>query len=138
MNPVVFQYPSAKELLEFAPAGASAIPFEIGTKYAEPTIVHCVNAQLPVLPDPLRLLHGPLLATVETWSDGSVVARIPSLALYAAEESDTLALAELAEEVLAFATDVFKMLANHEEIAGPLDYQWRALIAMVDVSGLSK
>ena len=102
----------------------------------QPTLLHVVNAQLPILPEPLRLLHGPLLATVETWSDGTVVARLPVAALYGEGDSDTLALDDLAEGIGDFVASVSELLRNGDQIGGPLATQWRALIAMVDVSAV--
>lgn len=102
-----------------------------------PTLTRAVNAQISCLPSPLRLLHGALLATVEAWSDESVVARLPSLALFAAAESDTLALLDLADEVREFAQSMVDLIASGGELGGPLELQWRALTAMVDVSGLT-
>ena len=96
----------------------------------------CVSAHLPLLPYPLKLKHGPLLVTLETWSDGTVVARIPALALYADGETDTLALDELGEEILDFASSTKRFITTHEVRGGPLLQQWKGLLEMVDITGL--
>jgi hypothetical protein len=108
---------------------------KIKSWFRKDRIVSCVTAQLPYLPEPLKLKHGPLLATIETWSDGTVVASIPALALYEEGDSDILALDGLAEEIGEFAVGT-KVLNDHEVLGGPLLLQWRGLLEMVDISGL--
>ena len=126
-----------EQTVEARQLGGVVVPLFQSTVESEPNIVSTVNAQLPRLPSPLRLIHGPLLATVETWSHGIVVARLPLAALYAEGDNDSVALAELGQEILEFAQAVSAKIADGEQIAGPLEYQWRALTSVVDVSGLS-
>ena len=121
------------QMLQFGNSGGS----QANTENAA-TLLHSVNAQLPILPDPLRLLHGPLLVTVETWSDKSIVARLPCVALEANGESDVEAIGELGVAVLDFATSMVRLLANGDSIGGPLKLDWDNLTALVDVSGLSQ
>lgn len=124
----------------------SFVAMESGPRYlpqfvepvAEPTITHAVNAQLPFLPAPLRLLHGPLMVTVESWSDGTVVARIPSPPIYSDAENDTLALMALGDEILEYAESVLELLSIGEELAAPTAYQWETFKSLVDISGLSQ
>jgi hypothetical protein len=92
-----------------------------------------VTAQLATIPEPYRLRHGPLLATIETWSDGTVVARMPALALYADAESDVLALNALADEIAELGTSVQQALARGETLGGPLARRWAAFLALVEV-----
>ena len=91
-----------------------------------------VTAVLPVLPEPLRLRHGPLLVTVETWSDGAVTARLPVVGLWASAESDTLALDALGTEIAMFVEDVEPM-AKMGGIGGALKRQWEAICALVEM-----
>ena len=112
------------------------VPVEMTEK--EPYMVTTVNAQLPFLPEPLKLRHGPIQVTVETWSDGDVEARIPALALSGEGENDTLALGDLAEEILSFAVGVRELLDEGGVLAGPLLQQWNGLSELVDVTNLPK
>jgi hypothetical protein len=86
----------------------------------------------------LKLKHGPILATIETWSDGTVVARIPALAMYADGESDALALSDLGNEILSFAVGVRGLLTSGGKLAGPLLRQWTGLNEIVDCSPLEQ
>lgn len=104
----------------------------------EPNITHIVNAQLPFLPKPLHLLHGPLMVTIESWSDGTVVARLPSPPIYSDAENDTLALMALGDEILEYAESVLELLSAGEELAAPTAYQWETFKSLVDISGLSQ
>lgn len=104
----------------------------------EPILVSSIPSQLPYLPEPLKLRHGPISITIETWSDGTVAASIPSLALYATADSDTLAISDLADEILSFAVGVQELLDKGGKIAGPLQRQWAGLSEFVDVTALSK
>jgi hypothetical protein len=76
----------------------------------EPTVVSSGNAILPVLPSPLVLKHGPLLVTVESWSDGTVVARLPCAALHGDGESDTAAIEDLAASIYDFIVSTSELV----------------------------
>jgi len=97
-----------------------------------PRLVSC--AQLPLLPSPLRLKHGPLLVTLKWWGDGSVVADLPCCALYGEGETDTAAIEDLADTILDWASGTAKL--GRENLGGALLRQWDSLISLVDVSGL--
>lgn len=104
--------------------------------YHEDRIVATVTAQLPVLPAPLRLLHGPLLVTIETWSYGVTVARLPAAGLMGEAQDDRAALEALAENIAEFVA-VHLPHAREGRLGGTLAKQWAALTAMVDVSALT-
>lgn len=104
---------------------------------AKAAVTSCVNAIIPSLPAPLSLKHGPLLVTVETWSDDSVVARLPVVGLYGEGESDTSALDGLRGEIFAFVADLVELQKDGGVLAGPLKEQWDDISALVDSSGLS-
>lgn len=98
-------------------------------------VVTSVSAQLPWLPAPLRLIHGPLLVTIETWSDGTVVARFPAGRIYGEAEDDAAALEALAERIAEFVeTHLLHALAG--KLGGTLAKQWAVLTAMIDVSAV--
>lgn len=98
-------------------------------------VVSTVSGQLPALPTPLRLIHGPLLVTIETWSDRTVVARFPAARLFGEGPDDTSALESLAERIAEFI-EVHLLHAHAGELGGTLAKQWAALTAMIDVSGV--
>jgi hypothetical protein len=98
------------------------------------SVLRSVTAQLATVSSPLRLLHGPILVTVETWSDGMVQARWPETTLYGEGETDIFALHALRERMLDFAKRLVAL--GPAELAGPLHRQWLAFRAMVDVSEL--
>ena len=133
--PPMFQVESAppQQFPEIEGTGRSN-PFAVTS---EATLLNAVTAQLPYLPSPLKLRHGSLLVTVETWSDGSTVARIPTLALSASGENDTMALNELAQEISDFAIGVKILLREAGKLCGPLLVQWTGLNELVDTSALS-
>lgn len=99
--------------------------------------LRAVNAQLALMPDPLRLKSAPLMVTVETWADGVVQARWPENALYGEGHDDISALDALRERLLEFATDMSVRIAQGAKISGPLMSQWNAFQALVDTSGLA-
>ena len=101
----------------------------------EDRVMHVVVAHLSWLPEPLRLRHGPLLVTIETWSDGVVQARWPETTLFGEGESDVLALDALRERIAEFARDMVPRVAT-AKIGGPLLRQWKAFGALVDLSSL--
>jgi hypothetical protein len=98
-----------------------------------PSIVSTVSALLPLLPPPLALRHGPLMVTVESWSDGSVVARLPCAALYGSGDSDTAALEDLGSVIFDFVQSVAALIARKEVIGGPLKRDWENVVALVDI-----
>lgn len=102
----------------------------------ESRIVSTVNAQLALLPEPLKLIHGPLLATIETWSSGTVVARLPVPPIYGEGDTDTEALCDLADEALVYAESVIAMVNEGTELGGPALQFWQSFRAVVDVSAL--
>jgi hypothetical protein len=104
-------------------------------RYHEDRLVSTVTAQLPLLPAPLRLLHGPLLVTIETWSYGVTVARLPAAALIGEGEDDRSALEALAENILEFVEGHLPH-AQAGRLGGALAKQWASLTAMVDVSAV--
>lgn len=133
--------------LSLVPGATGTSPaIRIGTKPPSGSLVRVgpqeqylafsVTAQLPAVPAPLQLVAGPLLVTIETWSDGTVVARIPSASLYGEGKSDVLALDALAESTLEFATSV-KRIQLRSPIGGGLKKQWEAFMGLVDVSRLT-
>lgn len=95
------------------------------------SIVYVVNAQLVTLPAPLRL-KVPIIATVETWSDGVVAARFPAAALYGEAATDTEALRQLGIAVFDFVNDL-RDLQKENPIGGGLLEQWNAVLAVVEV-----
>jgi hypothetical protein len=98
------------------------------------SVLRSVIAQLATVSSPLRLLHGPIFVTIETWSDGMVQARWPETTLYGEGETDTFALDALRERMLDFAKHL--VVLGSAGLAGPLHRQWLAFRAMVDVSEL--
>lgn len=101
--------------------------------YPEDRIVSTVTAQLPLLPDPLRLSYGPLLVTIETWSHGVTVARLPAAILVGEGRDDREALEALAENIAEFV-EVHLPHAQAGRLGGTLAKQWASLSAMVDIS----
>jgi hypothetical protein len=104
-------------------------------RYREDRIVSTVTAQVPNLPDPLRLLHGPLLVTVETWSYGVTVARLPAAILAGEGLDDRSAMEALTGNIAEFV-EVHLPHARSGRLGGTLAKQWAALTAMVDVSAV--
>jgi hypothetical protein len=102
----------------------------------EPKLVHQVAALLPTLPAPLRLLHGPLLATVETWSDGTVYAHLPAARLYGSGTDSAEALDDLAAEILSSAQHLSRLHREGKRFGGAAAKTWTALEALVDMSAL--
>ena len=98
-------------------------------------ILTSVTAQLPTLPAPLRLMHGPLLVTIETWSDGVVVARFPAARLHGEAHDDTSAMESLSERIAEFV-GTHLLHAHAGKLGGTLAKQWVAVTAMVDVSAV--
>jgi hypothetical protein len=135
---------SASNLYEIRPGASTG---KIGTikdaattvafEPEEPVMVSSVSAILPLLPDPLTLRYGPLLVTVESWSDGSVVARLPCAALYGSGESDAAALDDLGSVIYDFVGSLRGLLARGESIGGPLKKDWENVSALVDMSRLT-
>jgi hypothetical protein len=104
-------------------------------RYPEDRIVSTVTAQLPLLPDPLRLPYGPLLVTIETWSYGVTVARLPAAILIGEGRDDRSALEALAENIAEFV-EVHLPHAQAGRLGGTLAKQWASLSAMVDISAV--
>ncbi|XXT25165.1 hypothetical protein WME94_26890 [Sorangium sp. So ce429] len=104
-------------------------------RYHEDRIISTVTAQLPALPTPLRLLHGPLLVTIETWSYGARVARFPAARIIGEGRDDASAVEALAENIAEFV-EVNLPQAQAGRLGGTLAKQWVALTAMVDVSAV--
>lgn len=98
-------------------------------------ILASVTAQLPTLPAPLRLIHGPLLVTIETWSEGGTVARFPAARLYGEGHDDASAMEALSERIAEFV-ESHLLHAYAGKLGGTLAKQWSALTAMVDVSAV--
>lgn len=94
-----------------------------------------ITAQLPILPAPLRLIHGPLLVTIETWSDGMIVARFPAARLFGEGHDDASAMEALSERIAEFV-ETHLLHAHAGKLGGTLAKQWSALTAMVDVSAV--
>jgi hypothetical protein len=97
--------------------------------------VHVANAQLPVLPEPLGLRHGPLLVTLQWWDKGVVKADLPCCALFGEGETDTAALEDLGETMLDWARGIVE-LGGREKLGGALLRQWDMFVALVDVARL--
>ena len=125
------------EILPFRAEGtagtASAPRGAVSATVADPRVISVVNAHLPSLPSPLRLAAGPLLVTLESWSDGTVVASLPVCGLWADADSDTRAIRALSAEISAFVTDVQSILACGRPLGGELAERWTALSALVHV-----
>jgi hypothetical protein len=98
-------------------------------------MVSSVNAALPVLPMGLRLKHGPILVTLERWSDGVVVARLPAARLEAEAERDADALDNLSELIADLVRDI-AITHKGRPLGGAILRQWRALEALIDASQL--
>jgi hypothetical protein len=99
----------------------------------EPQLLRQVNAQLPALPAPLRLRHGPLLVTIEYWSDGTVVAKHPALRLYGEGTSDVEALDALGDEIHEAAVDLSDLARQGVPFGGAAAQMWAALSALVEM-----
>jgi hypothetical protein len=97
--------------------------------------VHVATAQLPLLPEPLRLKCGPLLVTLQWWGGGVVKADLPCCALFGEGETDTAALEDLGVTMLDWASGIVA-LGGRDRLGGALLRQWDAFVALVDVSGL--
>lgn len=102
----------------------------------EPYLEHIFNAHLPLLPEPLKLKHGPLLVIMKVWSDARVQAELPVCGLYGQGDDDAAALQDLAENIKDFAHYTVH-IARADSIAGPLKRHWAAFTALVDVSDLT-
>lgn len=87
---------------------------------------------LVVLPAPLRLRHGPVVATLERYDDGDVVASLPALHLCGVRKSEAWALAALGEAVRDFWQEVAPM-AKAGLLENVLARQWAAFEALVVV-----
>ena len=98
-------------------------------------ILTSVSAQLPTLPAPLRFIHGPLLVTIETWSDGTVVARFPAGRLFGEGHDDAVAMEALSFRIAEFV-ETHLLHAHAGKLGGTLAKQWAALTAMIDVSAV--
>lgn len=110
-------------------------PSPVSESVPKDRIVSSVSAQLPTLPAPLRFLHGPLLVTIETWSDGTVVARFPAGRIYGEGHDDASALEALAERIAEFV-ETHLLHAHAGRLGGTLVKQWAAITAMIDVSAV--
>jgi hypothetical protein len=98
-------------------------------------VVSSVTAQLPLLPAPLRLLHGSLLVTIETWSYGVTVARFLAARLFGEGHDDASAVEALGERIAEFV-ETHLLHAQAGRLGGTLARQWAALTAMVDISAV--
>jgi len=105
-------------------------------KEIEPVLIGCSVAQLPVLPEPLSLKHGPLLISVEKWSDGSVIARLPATRLHAYGDTEASALAALAEDIAEAVVDLTTGPNGTVRLGGAMLDTWRALCALIEGPGL--
>ena len=102
---------------------------------AKDHVVAALSAQLPLLPAPLRFVHGPLLVTIETWSDGTVVARFPAARLFGEGHDDASAIEALSDRIAEFV-QTHLVHAHAGRLGGTLAKQWAALTAMIDVSAV--
>jgi hypothetical protein len=107
-------------------------------RQVEPMLVGYGNALLAVLPEPLKLRHGPLLVSVERWSDGNVVARLPAARLYASGRTEAEALSELAADIADLVQDLTEGPHATARLGGAMLETWRALTVFVDAPGLDK
>lgn len=110
-----------------------AVP--ISTTVAKDRVISSITAQLPLLPAPLRFIHGPLLVTIETWSDGVIVARFPAARLFGEGHDDASAMEALSNRIAEFV-ETHLLHAHGGRLGGTLAKQWSALTAMVDVSAV--
>lgn len=101
---------------------------------AQPGVLRSVTAQLVTLPEPLRLRHGPILVTIETWSDDSVVARLPAARLDAVSHDDATAIDELGDEIFSFL--VAALVTFKGNVGGVMARQLATLLELIDASGL--
>lgn len=136
-NPAV-RFPKVRALyLPSLDARVDRAPRVTGNVRPTDRILRTSVAQLPLLPEPLKLLHGPLIITVETWSDGTVFARLPIAALGAEGSDDTGALEDLGEAILAWVQGIVDH-GGRDALGGPLLRQWDAICALIDVGGVAK
>jgi hypothetical protein len=130
---------SARENVHYLRGAPHAVPQEAGAEQGlqvtQPALLHLAQAQLPVLPEPLRLLHGPLLLVLKWWRDGTISASLPVCALYGDGETEFSAIADLSDTILEWASGIVSS-GGSDALGGPLLQQWRAFEALVDVSGL--
>jgi len=99
----------------------------------EEELDYTTTVQLPLLPPPLKLKQGPLLVTLELWSDGTndtYVADLPLVAVYGEGPCPQLALMDLAEEILEFASHMKHRATQQKEYY----WEWRAFCELVDVT----
>jgi hypothetical protein len=105
------------------------------SKSSEDRLVSCLAAHLAVLPKPFRLIHGPLLVTLERWSYGVTVAKLPAARLIGEAFDEASAMEALAERIEEFVhTHIWD--AQSGRLGGTLLKQWVALTALIDVSGV--
>lgn len=110
-------------------------PAPVSESFPKDRILTSVSAQLPTLAAPLHFIHGPLLVTIETWSDGTVVARFPAGRIFGEGHDDAAAMEALSERITEFVeTHLFH--AHAGKLGGTLAKQWTALTAMIDVSAV--
>ncbi len=90
------------------------------------------NAHLSHVPG-YRLRGGPLIVTVEDHGDpeGAVVARWPEAALFGQGDTDTAALADLADNIVGFIESIKGELAKGARLGGPLARQWDAVSSVI-------
>lgn len=100
---------------------------------AEDRVVRISVAQLSALPHGHALVGGPLIITIEEWSDGSFAARWPEARLAGGGESDSDALHDLAGNIVElFSTYSHLSRAGERFVAGAAD-TWNALRARVAI-----
>ena len=95
-----------------------------------------ITVMLPVLPEPLKLRHGPLLINIEHWSDGVVVARLPAAALSAQADTQAVAMEGLAQEIADTVHDLTQGPRKDVPLGGAMLDCWRALSALIEAPGL--
>ena len=100
------------------------------------TLVACVNASLPVLRAPLTLRYGPLLVSIDHWSDGSVVARLPAARLHAYGSTEAEALSFLGEDIADLVLDLTTGEHAQRRLGGAMLEAWRVLSALVEAPEL--
>jgi hypothetical protein len=102
----------------------------------EPVLAGTTTAILPILREGMALRHGPLLVTIDVWSDGSVVAKLPAARLHAYGETAADALSSLADEIAETVEDLARGPHHEVRLGGAMLDTWRTLSALVDFPGL--
>lgn len=92
-------------------------------------LMTAVPAYVAVFPQHLKLKHGPLLAVIETWSDGVVAARWAEGRLYGEGACDADAIRALVDNIADCLADLNAAQKTHR-LAGAAMEQWMALKAI--------